>query len=49
MIPAYASAAALLYVACYALCKVLAGRIAEAKPAVLVLAALFAVKFAVSG
>jgi AGZA family xanthine/uracil permease-like MFS transporter len=33
----------------YALCKVISGRIAEAKPAVLVLAALFAVKFAVSG
>jgi AGZA family xanthine/uracil permease-like MFS transporter len=92
MIPAYASAAALLYVACvmaqgladldwdditesapavvtaiampltysiatgiglgfitYALCKLLSGKIAEAKPAVLVLAALFAVKFAVSG
>ena len=92
MIPAYASAAALLYVACvmtrglaeiewdditeyapavvtaiampltysiatgiglgfitYALCKVISGRIAEAKPAVLVLAALFAIKFAVSG
>jgi AGZA family xanthine/uracil permease-like MFS transporter len=89
MIPKYASAAALLYVACvmtqglagldwdditeyapavvtaiampltysiatgiglgfitYALCKVLAGRFAEAKPAVVVLAALFAVKFA---
>lgn len=91
MIPKYASAAALLYVACvmtqalagldwdditeyapavvtaiampltfsiatgiglgfitYALCKLLAGRFHEAKPAVLVLAALFAVKFAVS-
>jgi adenine/guanine/hypoxanthine permease len=91
MIPKYASAAALLYVACvmtqalagvdwdditeyapavltaiampltfsiatgiglgfitYALCKVLAGRFAEAKPAVLVLAVLFAAKFAVS-
>ena len=91
MIPKYASAAALLYVACvmtqglagvewdditeyapavvtaiampltysiatgiglgfitYALCKILSGRLAEAKPAVLVLAALFAVKFAVS-
>ncbi|MCC6890060.1 MAG: NCS2 family permease [Hyphomicrobiales bacterium] len=89
MIPKYASAAALLYVACvmthglaalawdditeyapavmtavampltfsiatgiglgfitYALCKLLSGRIAQAKPAVLVLAALFAVKFA---
>jgi adenine/guanine/hypoxanthine permease len=91
MIPKYASAAALLYVACvmtqglagldwdditeyapavvtaiampltfsiatgiglgfitYALCKILAGRFAEAKPAVVVLAALFAVKFALS-
>jgi adenine/guanine/hypoxanthine permease len=91
MIPKYASAAALLYVACvmtqglagldwdditeyapavvtaiampltfsiatgiglgfitYALCKILAGRFAEAKPAVVVLAALFAVKFAMS-
>jgi AGZA family xanthine/uracil permease-like MFS transporter len=92
MIPPYASAAALLYVACvmaqgfagvdwddvteyapavvtalampltysiangiglgcitYALCKVGSGRFAEAKPAVLVLAALFVVKFAVGG
>jgi adenine/guanine/hypoxanthine permease len=91
MIPKYASAAALLYVACvmtqglagldwediteyapavvtaiampltfsiatgiglgfitYALCKILAGRFSEAKPAVVILAALFAVKFAVS-
>jgi len=91
MIPKYASAAALLYVACvmtqglaglnwdditeyapavvtaiampltfsiatgiglgfvtYALCKLVSGRFAEAKPAVVVLAALFAVKFAVS-
>jgi AGZA family xanthine/uracil permease-like MFS transporter len=91
MIPKYASAAALLYVACvmtqalagldwdditeyapavvtaiampltfsiatgiglgfitYALCKLLAGRFAEAKPAVVVLAVLFAVKFAVA-
>ena len=32
----------------YALCKILAGRFAEAKPAVIVLAALFAVKFALS-
>jgi adenine/guanine/hypoxanthine permease len=91
MIPKYASAAALLYVACvmtqglagldwdditeyapavvtaiampltfsiatgiglgfiiYALGKILAGRFAEAKPAVVVLAALFAVKFALS-
>jgi AGZA family xanthine/uracil permease-like MFS transporter len=92
MIPAYASAAALLYVACvmarglaeldwedvteyapaavaaftmpltysiatgiglgfitYALCKIVAGKISEASPAVLILAALFAVKFAVTG
>jgi adenine/guanine/hypoxanthine permease len=92
MVPAYASAAALLYVACvmtqglaeiawddmtefapavvaaitmpltysiatgiglgfitYALAKIIAGRFAEAKPAVLALAALFAVKFAVTG
>ncbi len=92
MIPKYASAAALLYVACvmtqglagldwdditeyapavvtaiampltfsiatgiglgfitYALCKILAGRFAEAKPAVVILAALFAVKFAMAG
>jgi AGZA family xanthine/uracil permease-like MFS transporter len=92
MIPAYASAAALLYVACvmargladldwedlteygpavvaaismpltysiatgiglgfitYALAKIFSGKIAEAKPAVLVLAALFAVKFAFPG
>jgi AGZA family xanthine/uracil permease-like MFS transporter len=91
MIPAYASAAALLYVACvmtqglaeitwdditeyapavvtavtmpltysiatgiglgfitYALAKVIAGKVAEAKPAVLILAVLFAIKFAVS-
>ena len=91
MIPKYASAAALLYVACvmtqglagldwdditeyapavitaiampltfsiatgiglgfitYALCKILAGRFAEAKPAVVILAALFAIKFAMS-
>ena len=90
MIPKYASAAALLYVACvmtqglagldwdditeyapavvtaiampltysiatgiglgfitYALCKIISGRFAEAKPAVVVLAVLFAVKFAV--
>ncbi len=88
MIPAYASAAALLYVACvmarglaemdwdditeyapavvaaiampltysiatgiglgfitYALAKILSGKVAEAKPAVLVLAVLFAAKF----
>ena len=92
LIPAYASAAALLYVACvmahglaeldwddvteygpaviaaitmpltysiatgiglgfitYALCKIIAGKIAEASPAVLVLAVLFAVKFAIGG
>jgi AGZA family xanthine/uracil permease-like MFS transporter len=91
MIPKFASAAALLYVACvmtqalaglawdditeyapavvtaitmpltysiatgiglgfitYALCKILAGRFSEAKPAVIVLGALFAVKFALS-
>ena len=33
----------------YALSKILAGRFAEAKPAVVILAILFAVKFAVSG
>jgi adenine/guanine/hypoxanthine permease len=92
MIPAYASAAALLFVACvmtrglaeikwdditesapavvaaitmpltysiatgiglgfitYALAKLIAGRVQEAKPAVLVLAAIFAVKFALPG
>jgi AGZA family xanthine/uracil permease-like MFS transporter len=92
MIPGYASAAALLFVACvmtrglaemdwdditeyapavvaaitmpltysiatgiglgfvtYALAKIIAGKFAEAKPAVLVLALLFAVKFAVTG
>jgi AGZA family xanthine/uracil permease-like MFS transporter len=92
MIPAYASAAALLYVACvmarglaeinwddvteyapavvaaitmpltysiatgiglgfitYALCKIIAGKISEASPAVLILAGLFAIKFAVAG
>jgi adenine/guanine/hypoxanthine permease len=92
MVPAYASAAALLYVACvmtqgladiswdditeyapavvtavampltysiatgiglgfitYALAKILAGKFGEAKPAVVVLAILFAIKFAVSG
>ncbi len=92
MVPGYASAAALLYVACvmtrglaeigwddvteyapavvaavtmpltysiatgiglgfitYALAKIIAGKFAEAKPAVLVLAVLFAIKFAVSG
>jgi AGZA family xanthine/uracil permease-like MFS transporter len=92
MIPAYASAAALLFVACvmtrglaeiewnditesapavvaaitmpltysiatgiglgfitYALAKLIAGRFQEAKPAVLVLAVIFAVKFALPG
>jgi AGZA family xanthine/uracil permease-like MFS transporter len=92
MIPAYASAAALLYVACvmthglaeldwkdateygpavvtaiampltysiatgiglgfitYALAKILSGKVSEASPAVLVLAVLFAIKFAVAG
>ena len=92
MIPAYASAAALLYVACvmvrglaeidwdditetapaviaaiampltysiangiglgfilYALCKLMAGRFAELKPAVVVLAAVFGLKFALIG
>ena len=92
MIPAYATAAALLYVACvmtqglaevdwkdmteyapavvtavsmpltysiatgiglgfitYALAKILSGKVSEASPAVLVLAVLFAIKFAVSG
>jgi adenine/guanine/hypoxanthine permease len=90
MVPAYASSAALLYVACvmarglaeidwdditeaapavvaavtmpltysiatgiglgfitYALCKLIAGKFADAKPAVLVLALIFAIKFAV--
>jgi AGZA family xanthine/uracil permease-like MFS transporter len=32
----------------YALCKILSGRLAEAKPAVIVLAAMFAVKFALA-
>jgi len=92
MIPAYASAAALLYVACvmarglaeidwediteyapavvtaiampltysiatgiglgfitYLLCKLIAGKVREASPAVMVLAVLFAIKFAVTG
>src|SRR5437773_8488062 len=92
MVPAYASAAALLYVACvmarglaeigwdditeyapavvaavtmplaysiatgiglgfitYALAKILSGKISEASPAVMVLAVLFAVKFAIAG
>ena len=90
MVPAYASSAALLFVACvmarglaemnwddvteyapavvaaiampltysiatgiglgfitYALAKLVAGKLSDAKPAVLVLAALFAIKFAV--
>ncbi len=33
----------------YALAKIIAGKFVEAKPAVLVLAALFAVKFVVAG
>src|SRR6195256_2057098 len=92
MVPAYASAAALLYVACvmtqalaeiawdditeyapavvaavtmpltysiatgiglgfitYVLCKLFAGKFTEAKPAVVVLAILFGVKFAITG
>jgi adenine/guanine/hypoxanthine permease len=92
MVPAYASAAALLYVACvmarglaeidwedtteyapavvtaitmpltysiatgiglgfitYALCKIISGKAREASPAVMVLAVLFAIKFAVVG
>jgi adenine/guanine/hypoxanthine permease len=92
MVPAYASAAALLYVACvmarglaeidwediteyapavvtaitmpltysiatgiglgfitYALCKIISGKAREASPAVMVLALLFAIKFAVAG
>ena len=92
MVPAYASAADLLYVACvmarglaeidwediteyapavvtaitmpltysiatgiglgfitYALCKIISGKAREASPAVLVLAVLFAIKFAVTG
>jgi AGZA family xanthine/uracil permease-like MFS transporter len=92
MVPAYASAAALLFVACvmarglaeidwedlteyapavvaavsmpltysiatgiglgfitYALAKIISGKFSEASPAVLILALLFAVKFAVSG
>jgi len=92
MIPAYASAAALLYVACvmarglaeidwediteyapavvtaiampltysiatgiglgfitYLLCKLIAGKVREASPAIMVLAVLFAIKFAVTG
>ena len=92
MVPAYASAAALLFVACvmarglaeidwedlteyapavvaavtmpftysiatgiglgfitYALAKLISGKVQEASPAVLVLAVLFAIKFAVAG
>jgi AGZA family xanthine/uracil permease-like MFS transporter len=92
MVPAYATAAALLYVACvmtqglaeiewtdlteyapavvtavtmpltysiatgiglgfitYALCKLLSGKVTEASPVVVVLAVLFAIKFAVAG
>ena len=92
MVPAYATAAALLYVACvmtqglaeiewsditefapavvtavtmpltysiatgiglgfitYVLCKIIAGKFAEAKPAVVVLAILFGIKFAITG
>ncbi len=92
MVPAYATAAALLYVACvmtqglaeiewsditeyapavvtavtmpltysiatgiglgfitYVLCKLIAGKYAEAKPAVVVLAVLFGIKFAITG
>jgi adenine/guanine/hypoxanthine permease len=92
MVPAYASAAALLYVACvmtqglaeitwdditeyapavvaavtmpltysiatgiglgfitYALAKIIAGKVSEAKPAVVALAVLFGIKFAVTG
>jgi AGZA family xanthine/uracil permease-like MFS transporter len=92
MIPAYATAAALFYVACvmarglaevdwdditeyapavvaavtmpltysiatgiglgfitYALLKILSGRVKEAAPAVLILAAIFAIKFAITG
>ena len=33
----------------YALAKLIAGRVGEAKPAVLVLAAIFAIKFALPG
>ena len=92
MVPAYATAAALLYVACvmtqglaeiewgditeyapavvtavsmpltysiatgiglgfitYVLCKIIAGKFAEARPAVVVLAILFGIKFAITG
>ena len=92
MVPAYATAAALLYVACvmaqgladmawddlteyapavvtavampftysiatgiglgfitYVLCKLIAGKITEAKPAVIILALIFGFKFAVAG
>jgi AGZA family xanthine/uracil permease-like MFS transporter len=33
----------------YALCKIFSGKFAEAKPMVLVLAAIFAAKFAIAG
>jgi AGZA family xanthine/uracil permease-like MFS transporter len=33
----------------YALCKLLSGKVSEASPVVVVLAVLFAIKFAVSG
>jgi AGZA family xanthine/uracil permease-like MFS transporter len=33
----------------YSLCKILSGRFAEAKPAIVILAVLFAAKFAISG
>ena len=33
----------------YALCKLIAGKFAEAKPAVMILAIFFGVKFAITG
>jgi adenine/guanine/hypoxanthine permease len=33
----------------YVLCKLIAGKVSEARPAVLVLAVLFGIKFAVTG
>ena len=33
----------------YVLCKVIAGKFSEARPAVIVLAVLFAIKFAIAG
>jgi AGZA family xanthine/uracil permease-like MFS transporter len=33
----------------YVLCKIIAGKFAEAKPAVVVLAILFGIKFAITG